>query len=127
MRLRIPKIFILLLICIFGFSSLVPVTYAQSESGDDPHPDPPCRNSGQNQDSQDPYDKGSPSDPHHPKDGDPVNLFTGAYAYQHQDFHIAARGMDIDFTRFYSSDSNQTAPFGSGWSHSYAINLIGPM
>ena len=56
--------------------------------------------------------------------GDPVNLTTGNYIYENIDLAIPARGIPIEFKRFYNSLDEYDGPFGIGWSHSYNTFLI---
>ncbi|MBU1087978.1 MAG: hypothetical protein KKD05_10760 [Candidatus Omnitrophica bacterium] len=57
------------------------------------------------------------------EEGEPVNVFTGNFGYNMQDFFIPARGLPFSFTRYYNSKDVYEGPFGSGWSHSYNVNL----
>ncbi len=56
---------------------------------------------------------------------EPVNTFSGAYLYSHQDLSIPARGLPIEFARFYSSKADgaplQMAP---RWRHTYQVSLV---
>ncbi|HEX3044234.1 MAG TPA: RHS repeat-associated core domain-containing protein [Bacillota bacterium] len=51
--------------------------------------------------------------------GDPVNLYTGNYGYQHIDFTVHGRGMDVIFQRVYNTQDLYNGPFGSGWNFLY--------
>ncbi len=58
-----------------------------------------------------------------PRVGEPVNLATGAYLYEHVDFFIPSRGFPVVFKRFYNSKDGYVGPFGVGTNHSYNIFL----
>jgi len=55
---------------------------------------------------------------------EPINTYSGAYTYSHQDLKIAGRGMGFEFARFYNSKAvaspTQMAP---KWRHTYQVAL----
>lgn len=54
------------------------------------------------------------------KAADPVDVATGNYTYEHTDLQIPGRGgLPFEFSRYYSSKSNQVGPLGKGWGHTY--------
>lgn len=57
---------------------------------------------------------------------DPVNTYTGSYSYSKTDVSVAGRGPVPVFSRVYDSGDTLTGPFGPGWTHSYAIQLVRP-
>ena len=56
--------------------------------------------------------------------GDPVNLATGNFAYQHVDFIIPSRALPLEFKRYYNNQGEYEGPFGVGWDHNYNIFLV---
>src|SRR5262249_26134652 len=56
---------------------------------------------------------------------DGVDIWDGHLTMSAQDVLIPGRGLDLDFTRSYSSagDSSQ-GPLGAGWTDSYNVQLI---
>ncbi len=55
--------------------------------------------------------------------GDPVNVATGNYTYEYTDLSIPARGIPLEFTRYYNSLDAYAGPLGKGWQHNYNTHL----
>ncbi len=55
----------------------------------------------------------------------PINCATGAFVHEFTDFSVPGRGVQLNFTRTYSSSEASTdGPLGFGWTHSYNMSLI---
>lgn len=54
--------------------------------------------------------------------GDPVNLCTGNFIYQKEDFRIEGHH-PLTFTRSYNSVSGENSIFGIGWRHNHEVTL----
>lgn len=54
---------------------------------------------------------------------EPINTGNGNYVYQHQDFHIAGRGIPLNFVRTYNSLDGYSGPLGHNWTHNFNIRL----
>jgi RHS repeat-associated protein len=56
--------------------------------------------------------------------GPPINTGTGEFWQQFTDFNIPGRGINLNFTRTYSSSlDSQTGPLGFGWTDNYNVHL----
>ena len=54
---------------------------------------------------------------------DPVDLLTGSFSWEYQDFALYGRN-DRSFIRYYeSSDGEHNHALGNGWSHNYSYSL----
>lgn len=54
---------------------------------------------------------------------EPVSTGNGNYFYQHADFSIPGRGLQLVFQRSYNSQDNSSGPLGANWTHSYNVLL----
>ena len=119
MKKRISKIISATLALVFSFYVIIPPAYAGL----------PCWNDGSITYAVGGVDPGTgvPS-PDSRKavehNGDPVNLSTGAFAFQHQDAFIPSRGLSVEIIRFYNNLDKSEGPFGIGWSHNYNTYLM---
>ncbi len=52
---------------------------------------------------------------------EPVNTETGNFSYEHTDFIVPGRGIGVEFSRVYNSQSDYIGDLGWGWRHSYEI------
>jgi RHS repeat-associated protein len=57
---------------------------------------------------------------------DPVNTYTGAYLYHHEDTAIRGRGPAIDLVRSYDGSDPTSGAMGPGWTHNYAMQIVRP-
>jgi RHS repeat-associated protein len=55
--------------------------------------------------------------------GDPVDLFTGAFAIDETDLDVETAGLPLDFARSYRSGRAYFGPFGWGWDHNHNVYL----
>ncbi len=56
---------------------------------------------------------------------DGVDIWDGHLTVTSEDVDIQGRGLDLDFTRTYSSAGNSSAgPLGAGWTDSYNVQLV---
>lgn len=55
--------------------------------------------------------------------GEPVDTSSGAFMHQHTDLTIPGRGVPLEFTRYYSSQSAYNGSLGRNWSHTYETHL----
>ena len=55
--------------------------------------------------------------------GEPVDTSSGAFMHQHTDLTIPGRGLPLEFTRYYSSQSDYNGSLGRNWSHTYETGL----
>ena len=53
---------------------------------------------------------------------DPVNMCTGNYINEHEDFVIGGKHQ-LEFKRFYNAISNELKDLGWGWTHSYEVRI----
>jgi YD repeat-containing protein len=65
-----------------------------------------------------------PVAPKPPKDGDPVIITDGNFAYDHQDILIPGKGFGLYVKRYYNSNDLLQGPFGHGWSFMPYINVL---
>ncbi|MCL4371288.1 MAG: DUF6531 domain-containing protein, partial [Chloroflexi bacterium] len=57
------------------------------------------------------------------QDGEPVNMTTGNYLYNHQDLAIPGRGLGLTLSRSYNSLGTGSSIFGNRWSFNYGMSL----
>lgn len=57
------------------------------------------------------------------QDGDPVDLFTGAFTLRAVDLAVPTAHIPIEMSRSYRSGRAYFGPFGFGWDHSYNVYL----
>ena len=55
--------------------------------------------------------------------GDPFQVTTGAFTHSNTDVLIPARGVPLEFTRYYNSQSSYSGALGFRWSHTYQMSL----
>jgi RHS repeat-associated protein len=67
-----------------------------------------------------PPPKGPP--PKGPKSGDPVDLYTGLFTYEHSDL-VLPDTIPISITRTYRTDDSNTYSFGEGMTNAYDLRL----
>ena len=55
--------------------------------------------------------------------GDPVNMSTGNFIYEHTDLKIGG-AVPLSFERFYNIQSDYVGVFSKGWVHNYEVKII---
>jgi RHS repeat-associated protein len=98
-----------------GGIEVVPVaTFAGDPPIDPPAPPPPGERPGPR--SRDEEAGGTPA-------ADPVDLFSGEFVIERDDFELPAPGIPLVFRRRYRSGREFAGPFGYNWDHSYNLYL----
>ncbi|MBI3892676.1 MAG: RHS repeat protein, partial [Candidatus Wallbacteria bacterium] len=55
---------------------------------------------------------------------DPINLFTGAYLYSHEDLVVPGQGLPLKIVRNYNSVDLVEGAFGAGWQSPFSVALF---